>query len=416
MVDEMSEMKTEVMTSAAVAAAEPKQSHKMRTILLVVLALLLVGGAGAGYWYLTVYTQTPEQVMAKMFTTMQKQTSATVDATLEGSGTGIPTSALYVPHDGAFTKAVGSILSVHALAHIDDAAKVFDMNFTLSAMADGNEVSAFAGEMRSVADVDYVQFTTLSTPVVPIATTDNMSVVLNRFITVDRASIAKSWGLDSVLAQSEAVPSASSAAIAHYLPSVLVITAMLPEESIYGIDTRHYAYAVDKNTVGALLDALAAATPDADYTQIRELLGTTNDVTGELWIGKSDSLLYKAMVATTLKGAQQFVVTLTFAMSDYGEAVTVTAPEVSTPLQDVMVEVLTKVSEAAKADDDGDGLNNRDEDKYGSDKNTPDTDGDGFSDGDEVKNGYNPAGDGKLSVTVISTSIVDGDGSASFGD
>lgn len=48
-------------------------------------------------------------------------------------------------------------------------------------------------------------------------------------------------------------------------------------------------------------------------------------------------------------------------------------------------------------DSDGDGLNDIDEEIYGTDINNADTDGDGYSDGDEVNNGYNPSGEGNLS-------------------
>jgi len=50
-------------------------------------------------------------------------------------------------------------------------------------------------------------------------------------------------------------------------------------------------------------------------------------------------------------------------------------------------------------DSDSDGLNDNVEiEVYATDPLNPDTDGDGYKDGDEVKNGYNPKGDGKLSL------------------
>lgn len=47
-------------------------------------------------------------------------------------------------------------------------------------------------------------------------------------------------------------------------------------------------------------------------------------------------------------------------------------------------------------DSDKDNLSDKNELKYGTDKNDSDSDNDGYSDGDEVKNGYNPLGAGKL--------------------
>jgi len=47
-------------------------------------------------------------------------------------------------------------------------------------------------------------------------------------------------------------------------------------------------------------------------------------------------------------------------------------------------------------DADNDGLNSKEEKKYGTDPKNPDTDGDGYKDGEEVKNGFSPTGPGKL--------------------
>ncbi len=355
--------------------------------------------------------------MARMFGAMQGVTAVTANATLEGNGTGIPTSALYVSKDTPFTKAVDSSLSVNVLLHIDDVAKLFDMYFSVSAVADGNDMTTLAGNMRSIGDVDYVQFDVLSSPAIPPTVMDGVSVALNRWIVIDKTEIMKSFRIDALATSVDtAQETAVRTALAEYLPKIIVVTSTLPIEGVQGVDTLHYAYAVDKNAVGELLNALSVTMPDHDFSEVRTMLGNTNDVTGELWIGKRDALLYKATVATTLKGTQQFAVLATVLLSDYGAAVSVVAPEASTPFQDVMVEVLDKVLEIGKADDDGDGLNNRDEDKYDTDKNTPDTDGDGFTDGDEVKNGYNPAGDGNLPTTVTSTSSTNDDGTSSFGD
>lgn len=49
-------------------------------------------------------------------------------------------------------------------------------------------------------------------------------------------------------------------------------------------------------------------------------------------------------------------------------------------------------------DDDNDGLSNIFEDAVGTDKNKVDTDGDGNNDYDEIRNGYNPDGEGQLSI------------------
>ena len=51
-----------------------------------------------------------------------------------------------------------------------------------------------------------------------------------------------------------------------------------------------------------------------------------------------------------------------------------------------------------KIDSDSDGLSDMLESIYGTDINNPDTDGDGYTDGEEVDNGYNPLGEGLISL------------------
>lgn len=51
---------------------------------------------------------------------------------------------------------------------------------------------------------------------------------------------------------------------------------------------------------------------------------------------------------------------------------------------------LQEIQGKAQADDDADGLTNREEEIYGTDANNPDTDNDGYLDGEEVASGYDP--------------------------
>jgi hypothetical protein len=61
-------------------------------------------------------------------------------------------------------------------------------------------------------------------------------------------------------------------------------------------------------------------------------------------------------------------------------------------------------------DNDGDGLPDDVERRYGTDPRALDTDGDGFSDGMEVKNGYNPLGAGTLQAPIrgVEKALIDG--------
>lgn len=59
------------------------------------------------------------------------------------------------------------------------------------------------------------------------------------------------------------------------------------------------------------------------------------------------------------------------------------------------------LTENAAVDSDGDGLTDEEEKIYGTDPKKADTDGDGYNDFEEIEKGYNPTGEGKLSVEII---------------
>lgn len=383
----------------------PKRSHLGRWIAIFVVLLLLVGGAAAAvYYYLTVYSVTPQKVMARMYVAMQDVSSVHADLTVAGTGTGVSHSSLYSLPGETGTVARDYTLALASVFRFDDAAKLFDGTFSFTTTADSKDVTALIAEVRSAGDTDYVQFASLMAPTIPAEFQKEIALVLNRWIVVDTNAIATSLNLDALLERLQSSEdtveknAAVQAVLQQYLPNTIAITETLPSEDIHGVGTYHYAYSLNKNAVGELLNALATATgaSDDEFSEVRGFLGASNDVTGEMWIGKKDAMLHKITVHTSTKTKLRMTITATVLLSEYGTTFAVVAPDNATSVQDVLRELLQKASEDAKADDDGDGLVNGDEDKYETDRANTDTDGDGYTDGEEVEGGFNPKGDGKL--------------------
>ncbi len=75
--------------------------------------------------------------------------------------------------------------------------------------------------------------------------------------------------------------------------------------------------------------------------------------------------------------------------------------EVSSTIEFIDEAELTELDKTAdeeqlEMDSDNDGLTDEEEAQYGTDPDNPDTDGDGYLDGEEVRNGYDPIGEGRL--------------------
>ncbi|MFA5134608.1 MAG: thrombospondin type 3 repeat-containing protein [Patescibacteria group bacterium] len=188
-----------------------------------------------------------------------------------------------------------------------------------------------------------------------------------------------------------------------YLDSV----ERLPDETVDG--KRMYRYSVKLHAAAietakrSLREMLpfsgwnATAAPNAvDFNPI------------ELWIGKEDSVLYRAQGSAVSKSTNISFELLT---SHLNEAVLIEIPASSVPVSTFGKDFFggTNVldiplfgylvgidTEALIEDTDNDTLYKIWENAFGTDVAEPDTDGDGFLDGEEVRSGYDPLGEGSL--------------------
>ncbi len=236
-----------------------KRPHKGRIIAIVAVFLLLAGGAAAAaYYYLAVFSVTPERMMGRMYLAMQDVSSGTIDFTLTGSGTGVPKSPFYIPADvDDAGVAVEQTMSVQVGLRFDEAAEKMAADMTFTATTDGADVTTFSGEVLSLDDIEYLQLTALTTPIIPDELQTGIAMVLNRWIVIDKNEIAKSLKIDDLVAElniteneDTTVRDAVNAVLAEKLPNVVVITSTLESEIIDDVSTVHYAYSIDKNAVG----------------------------------------------------------------------------------------------------------------------------------------------------------------------
>lgn len=173
-----------------------------------------------------------------------------------------------------------------------------------------------------------------------------------------------------------------------------------------------------------------------EINQAKEMVDfVLNKINAEIWIGKSDNLIYRVKIDgnldkdfieaykekykaiygekenggintdnETVEGNLNF--SIDYTLSNFNTAA-VRKPENAKDLKKIIEafqsQVMSSVSSGSSVDTDGDGLFDGQEAFYGSDPKKPDTDGDGYKDGDEVKNGYDPtiAGSAKLDYAKL---------------
>lgn len=173
-----------------------------------------------------------------------------------------------------------------------------------------------------------------------------------------------------------------------------------------------------------------------EINQAKEMVDfVLNKINAEIWIGKSDNLIYRVKIDgnldkdfieaykekykaiygekenggintdnETVEGNLNF--SIDYTLSNFNTAA-VRKPENAKDLKKIIEafqsQVMSSVSSGSSVDTDGDGLFDGQEAFYGSDPKKLDTDGDGYKDGDEVKNGYDPtiAGSAKLDYAKL---------------
>ncbi|MBI5733624.1 MAG: hypothetical protein HY973_01620 [Candidatus Kerfeldbacteria bacterium] len=188
-------------------------------------------------------------------------------------------------------------------------------------------------------------------------------------------------------------------------------------ENINGLVSYHYGFVIEPK---AMVDFLQQAGPvilgeaynKEQVDQLKKLDSEYKEpVIGEIWIGKSDYIVrrLRLVIPPPLNNNKSDSMTIVMNLDQINEPVKIAAPskflDLNQMLAGFMGGVSTGVTEndLAVNDSDGDGLNDKEEEFYGTGKNNPDTDGDGYKDGDEVKNGYNPLGTGKLTIPKYQT-------------
>lgn len=370
--------------------APASHSTKWRRIAAVIAATLIGLGSG-GYAYYRQWVGNPERVLPAMVTAMQDVHAVAFTATVDTSAA---TGETHTTGSGAVDfDAEHTVLDVTVVTDAE--------TFTLAYTASGDEaymrLSDFPAKLLGMEDV-----------------AEFGDVFADRWFAIGDSQVAEALGGEAfadALAAVEARVAPTAAEEASFerevlatMQTAITVTERLGDEAIDGVASYHYAFTVDEALLvqGLTETAMSYALGSRQAQKMIHFLERAEDVTGELWVGKADALVRRVTLVGTLQGGDKgashaFALDLT--LSDFNEDVTVTTSTDAVSLAQLLEEMLAAAytaALAAEADDDGDGLVLREEERFGTDPANPDSDGDGYADGAEIDGGYNPLGEGKL--------------------
>jgi len=381
----------------------PRFSKKL-VILISVIGLLLVGGGALAYTYLR---QTPEQIVQGMVKTMLEAKTGNFDGDVKVTINtqdieGLLPSAIGGSTPGQIKTGEGSVMV--RFSGSSDSSDTSNPKI-LSTLTFGTDILPLSGallgfDMRFVDKALYLKLNNLGIP-----GTESFSSYKNQWIKFDSSAaltqFQQSGYSGSVnLEEGLNLPKEKIDKIKAIIGKALFIKTgkRLANERVSGVDSHHYAFDLDKEGLKNTLKEISLATVEKDLTEAElqsfDAFWENIDVSGELWIGKSDRVLHQVRVVLDSKSTIKMKVTFNETFKNVNEPVTINIPPDAKNFEELLFGIQSPAS--GSADTDGDGLFDAQEATLGTDPNNSDTDGDGHKDGDEVKNGYNPAGVGKL--------------------
>lgn len=402
-----------------------------KKVLVIVFAVFLLAGLGGGgafgYVY---YFESPERTVPRMFERMAKVKTLEYSSSfvLNASDANEALAQINVSSRGSSDWRVPE--KIKAAGNLDVNANVFSQG-------NAARVTIVSGaEFKTVDSIFYLKLTR-----VPGAEIFDLSFIKDQWIAIDPEELKQEFQTQELQNELQSGGKFSPTKQEQIRDAILSsklweITEKLSGGKIEGQDTQHYAFVMSKEELKRLMveiyGIMEEEQPDASALKdLDDALGNIEELSGEMWIGKWDSLLYKLVATAQIKDPNnrnaKGELTFTLELKNFDKEVAVEAPQSFKSLKEAMEEFMSRSlqsgggsmfplipsvpstpypleppvsfapnEEENVADIDADGLPDSWEALYGADLTNPDTDGDGFLDGEEVNSGYNPAGPGRL--------------------
>ncbi|GEM_PF-1782928 len=341
--------------------AERKRSHLVLKLFIVLIILVVLGGVGyfaAGQYlnfsYSNLFSPNSQTVISKMMTNMAGVKS--YKTTIQGS------------ISAADSQNVGQgkvLFSADGQSDITDAANpIGSGTFTVQITSPGSASSMSANmSITSVNNKFYIKINDIALPDGVSYPGLDISQIKGRFFEIDQNSISQ-------LSQSEGVgvgaPQINSQELVKKIQDLLLaenmftVSKQLSDEVVSEQNTYHYLVNISKDKLKDLINKIIALTSQSSGTDssgflaasmtqsyINSFVDTVGDISAEIWVGKTDYLLYRFKIDKTIdlnKVSQDANMILTAKIdvinSNFGEPVLVQAPETSQKIEDIILPLL----------------------------------------------------------------------------
>lgn len=182
----------------------------------------------------------------------------------------------------------------------------------------------------------------------------NPALFTNQWIFIDQAELEKEFSLktdelgDNVEVRKELTEEQiKQIQEAVQNAKLIIITDELGAKEISGVDTVGYEFEIDTVELVRLIEQISEIVDEeitaSDQKDIDEAVMTAEEFDGQMWIGKTDNLLYNVSGSVFVEDdetGKSGTVTFDVTMSDYNQPVEITIPEQTKSIEELMQEVL----------------------------------------------------------------------------
>lgn len=370
-------------------ASKRKTKKPLLLSLVAIFVVLLAAMAALAYAY---YRQQPAFVLARMVKKLPMITTVSYNGEITTKSTSATANS-------------GDNYKVTLNGKVDTSnAEVPKNQLLVQLVASGSANSSKDSvglEFRSIKDIVYFQLISLQS-----SELDFLREYSNKWIKVDEMELRNAYEEASALAPSMGTPMTTPTEEIFTKEQIQQIVDLakrtsfiefsknLGNSTISGVPVYHYHYKINEtNTKNFVLQAIKIGI-NRDLTQeekddVLKELNSVSMPTGEIWIGRKDSLPYKLtadFVATGRGGDSSETLSIMFNFQGYNKPVEIEAPKNSTSLMEILkpyIDLYTSMSNSSgnsAIDTDKDGLSDSMEALFGTDPLKRDTDGNGKTD------------------------------------
>lgn len=324
------------------------QSKKI-IVLIVVLAAVVIGGGAAAAYFTGAFVSLPELTISS-FDKARTATSGTYEATIT-----LDTTNLSDRQDNVIKEIVPVELDSKKIYITTQGAYDVSDNTSKKTVSKFDVESGLvqaSGEVRLVDGILYAMITQIP----KMALLDGLSQYVNKWYSFDTKkkseislpfdAISEKTSLlkDLTDVQKEKVYSMTKNA------RLITIVKKLPSEKINGTATHHFTFDIDRegiiayteqlknylNEIGKENSALSRLNSEISSTELDRI----KDFSGELWIGRSDGLMRRAVISFTVhpdsKSSDSIGAVITVDFDNWNKIVNIEKPEQSISLEELL--------------------------------------------------------------------------------